>query len=117
MRCIVNIPLTYQESWQTFQYNGTNVTSVSDQGGLYYAEQYTGWAWLGGYWSDQGPTPPSSYHTTYSYGNFWNSIFQDWQHRHDVWSVAYGSGSVSGAYVFSGSGQPGYNLVREAWYN
>ena len=117
MRCVVNIPLTYQESWQTFQYNGTNVTSVSGQGGWHYAEPYTGWAWLGGYWYDQGPTPPASYHTTYSYGDFWNATFQQWQHRHSVWSVAYGSGSVGGGYMFSGSAQPCYNLVRESWYN
>jgi len=117
MRCIADLPLTYQESWQTFTYDGTNVTNVSGQGGWYWAETHTGWQWLGGYWYDLGPTPPASYHQTYSYGDFWNDWFDQWWHRHEVWSVAYGSGAVAGSYSFSGSGPPGYDLVRQSWYD
>ena len=90
---------------------------MSGQGGWAYAEPYTGWAYLGGYWYDLGPTLPASYHQTYSYGDFWNQAFGAWQHRHQVWSIAYGSGAVAGSYAFSGSAPPGYSLVRESWYN
>ncbi|MBN1188946.1 MAG: hypothetical protein JXA46_04275 [Dehalococcoidales bacterium] len=93
--------LTQEEAWQEFTWDGSYVTGIPDQGGK-WERYWPFWVHVSGYYSDNGPTPPASYHATYAEGQF--EYYQGGsEHEINVFSYAYGNGTVNGACNFSGS--------------
>jgi hypothetical protein len=93
-------PITGQEAWQQFNWSGSYVTGIPSQGGTGY-RYWPFWVINSTVYSDEGPTPPTWRHTTKGVGQF--DYYQGgWAHEIDVWSYAYGDGTVNGAYNFSG---------------
>jgi len=98
---------TGEEAWQTFTWDGDDVTGITAQGAYYY-RFVPFWVHTSGFWQDKGPEPPTSKHTTYAEGHF-DYYHGGYVHEIDVWSYAYGDGTVNGARNFSGDIPfPGY---------